>query len=416
MNISTDTQAALLLTAPLIVGGSAPGVQPLTGSEARRLVRMLRADGARLSSLLDEGSPAARRAAEAIGVDRLQALLQRGLLLAQALEAWQSRAIWVVGSTDKQYPARLVDRLGYDAPMVMYGCGELGLLGQGGLAVVGSRNVDDALITYTENLGALAAHARVNVVSGGARGIDQAAMRGALIKGGSVVGVLSDSLARAAIARGHRESIMDGRLTLVSPYDPGAGFNIGNAMQRNKLIYALADAALVVSCEVGAGGTWAGATEQLDKRRSVPVFVRPDRSSQGLIALKRKGALRWPEPDSPSGLVAALAAGARGYTDAPAADLALALVHEAAEPVYAADAARPVSGRADELLAKVREIVCSMDAPCTEAQIAAELGVLPGQARAWLSRLVQDGSLERLPRPVRYRRRVDAPSLFGAVV
>ena len=36
-------------------------------------------------------------------------------------------------------------------------------------------------------------------------------------------------------------------------------------MQRNKLIYALADAALVVNSDYEKGGTWAGAVEQLER-------------------------------------------------------------------------------------------------------------------------------------------------------
>ena len=55
---------------------------------------------------------------------------------------------------------------------------------------------------------------------------------------------------------------------------PRAGFNVGHAMQRNKLIYALADAALVVSADFNKGGTWAGAIEQLEQLNYVPVYVR----------------------------------------------------------------------------------------------------------------------------------------------
>lgn len=44
-------------------------------------------------------------------------------------------------------------------------------------------------------------------------------------------------------------------------------------MQRNKLIYALADASLVVSSDLNKGGTWAGAVEQLDKLKFVPVYA-----------------------------------------------------------------------------------------------------------------------------------------------
>ena len=91
---------------------------------------------------------------------------------------------------------------------------------------------------------------------------------------------------------------MDGRLVLVSPYDPAAGFNVGHAMGRNKLIYALADAALVVSADYKKGGTWAGAVEQLDRLKLVPVYVRSD-SDRGLQALIDKGAHSWPDPQTP---------------------------------------------------------------------------------------------------------------------
>jgi len=66
-----------------------------------------------------------------------------------------------------------------------------------------------------------------------------------------------------SLARHPKLLLLDERLVLISPYDPAAGFNIGNAMQRNKLVYALADAALVVGAEPRKGGTWAGAVEQL---------------------------------------------------------------------------------------------------------------------------------------------------------
>jgi predicted Rossmann fold nucleotide-binding protein DprA/Smf involved in DNA uptake len=90
--------------------------------------------------------------------------------------------------------------------------------------------------------------------------------------------------------REHRNLLLDGQLVLISPYDPSAGFNVGNAMQRNKLIYALADASLVVSSDLNKGGTWAGAIEQLDKLKFVPVYVRSTGGSPGLDALRSKGA------------------------------------------------------------------------------------------------------------------------------
>ena len=59
---------------------------------------------------------------------------------------------------------------------------------------------------------------------------------------------------------------------LATPYLPHASFNVGMAMARNKLIYALSDFGLVIASDAEKGGTWAGAEEGL-KAGWVPVFV-----------------------------------------------------------------------------------------------------------------------------------------------
>src|SRR3546814_17110841 len=83
-------------------------------------------------------------------------------------------------------------RLREDAPAVLYGCGDLALLDTGGLAVVGSRHVDDTLIDYTMTVGRPAARPGRTLLCGGAKGIDQAAMRASLAGSGKVCGVLAD--------------------------------------------------------------------------------------------------------------------------------------------------------------------------------------------------------------------------------
>ena len=50
---------------------------------------------------------------------------------------------------------------------------------------------------------------------------------------------------------------------MCTPYSPDAPFSAGNAMGRNKLVYALSLITLVVASEVGKGGTWSGAVEAL---------------------------------------------------------------------------------------------------------------------------------------------------------
>jgi hypothetical protein len=63
------------------------------------------------------------------------------------------------------------------------------------------------------------------------------------------------------------------RQKLLTPNLPTAGFSVGGAMGRNKIIYGLADFAVVVSSDFQTGGTWAGAVEAL-KGGWCPVFVR----------------------------------------------------------------------------------------------------------------------------------------------
>ena len=334
--LTPNTQAILLLTAPLIAGrGSEGASERLTLREYNRLARLLREKQRQPADLI---GPAAAETIELgagiFGRTRLERLLGRGFLLSQAVDRWNTRAIWVVSRADGAYPRRIKARLKEDAPPVLYGCGEAAPLETGGLAIVGSRHVDDELVSYTENVGRVAAEARRMVISGGARGIDQAAMHGALQAGGTVAGVMADSLERAALARDNREPLMDGRLAFISPYDPAAGFNVGHAMQRNKIIYALADAALVVTSDFEKGGTWAGAIEQLERLRFVPVFVRNGANGgKGNSALLLRGARPWPNPCDGAELHAALSAAAAAVAAEPKQEnLSLALHEEPPRP------------------------------------------------------------------------------------
>jgi len=379
------------------------------------------------------------------------------------VEHWRARAIWVVSRADVGYPKRLKKRLGEDAPPILYGGGDVGILDTGGLAVIGSRNVDDTLIEYTEEVGRLAALAQHTLVSGGARGVDQAAMRGALLTGGRVVGVLADSLEKAVMRREHRDALMEGHLALMSTFDPAARFHVGHAMQRNKLIYALSDAALVVNSDYGKGGTWAGATEQLDKLKFVPVYVRTGGGmSKGLEGLLRRGALPWPSPTTPKALEQSLVTPSVPAYGAHRSRILSLDVRDDSAPGEDEQELLPASSVPDsgpkmdsspagELFARVRELFERIDLHRAEAEVAEELEVSKKQINVWLSRfadekatelfmckrdvlteseiaeelripkrltrrclkrLVDAGTIEKLSRPVRYRSAASIGPLF----
>ncbi|MEO7454448.1 MAG: DNA-processing protein DprA, partial [Fimbriimonadales bacterium] len=131
------------------------------------------------------------------------------------------------------------------------------------------------------------------VVSGGARGVDKISMRAAYEIGAPSVGILADSLEKTAKAADTREALEGGRVCLMTPYSPTAGFSVGNAMGRNKLIHALADASVVVAATEGSGGTWAGAVEALEKNLCL-VIVRSE--ADGADKLIAKGAVALNDP------------------------------------------------------------------------------------------------------------------------
>jgi len=301
-SISSATQAALLLCSPLRAGKS-KGVAPLSIGEFNELEKQLQAAGAGQEQLLESGaSVLLKQLGLTVDAEKITALLGRGFMLSLAMETWQSAGVWVVSRHEPDYPERL-HRLKQNAPPLIYGCGEKKLLSRGGLAIVGSREVDAAGEEFTKRAAASAAREEMQVVSGGARGVDQLAMLGALEAGGTVVGVLADSLLRSATSGNARESIQDRRLTLVSAFDPEAGFNVGNAMQRNKQIYALADFGLVVSSGYNEGGTWSGAIEQLEKLHLTPIFVRAGEVvPEGNRQLLRRDALPFPPEPWPESL------------------------------------------------------------------------------------------------------------------
>ena len=417
--LSSNTEAILLLTAPLLVGRGKGSGRPLSALEYDRLARRLRERGRQPADLLSpEVGVALGECQPGFDDARIRQLLQRGFLLTQVLEHWQARSIRVISRADPAYPTRFKKRLRQSAPPVLYICGDATLLEKGGVAVVGSRKVSDDLKEYAKRIGRLAAAAQCTVISGGARGVDRSAMHGALTVGGTVVGVLADSLERAAMDRGNREALVGGRLVLISPYDPRAGFNVGNAMQRNKLIYGLADAGLIVESDYNRGGTWAGAVEQLDKLCLVPIYARIDGEiSKGISELQRKGARPWPDPKTADDFRAVLA-GEQVHSATESIQQSVLPLHcgEAAKahddigeqivpPVPAAEPeSMPGMTPADKLLVEVDRLLREIDKPIKPADVAGYFGVSSKQAGKWLKRLEQVGKYKRRNKQGPYER------------
>lgn len=300
----TDDDKAVLLLTTRLAGKEAPALSPGMWWEAARVVRDAgEAPRTLLTDSLDGSLPAEM-------AERLSALRRMGGGLDLALDSLASRGIVAVPVSHDSFPGRLRARLGNACPPVLFVAGNVGDLDAGGLGIVGSRDVSPAGAEVASVAARLAARRGVQVVSGAARGVDQVAMGAAADSGGAIIGFIADSLTGRVRDGSVRGLIGDGSLVLASVQLPDAGFSVGSAMGRNKLIYAAADATLVVASDLDSGGTWAGAVEAIKSGFGTVLVWVGDGSGPGNAALVERGATAvedleglfgaWPPTPAPS--------------------------------------------------------------------------------------------------------------------
>lgn len=451
--LTPDTQAILLLCGSL--GLSRAREAPLTQGEYNQVAQWLQREQLRPADLLQpKGVDRVRATGSALPLGgRVVDLVSRGAALALAVEAWTNKGLWVISRSDTDYPRLLRTRLGRQAPPILYGVGERSLLERGGLAIIGSRDADEAGLEFARSAALACSRQGVPVISGGARGVDSAAMEAAIEVEGLVVGVMADSLARAAVARKYRAAIREARLVFISPFDPDAGFNAGNAMNRNKAIYALSNLALVVSATLEKGGTWNGATENLH-REWVPLFVRAEEpqlpGNRRLIELggysvdrtvldRRVNVDDWLDGRALASAIAlplqpqtpareaedrSIQARQEAVTNAPPVEeqlptpdgLSVPLAEEVVSSIPTLDSEdttkpaeemdqKPIveNGSHHDLFGVVWPYLeQALVTPHTDRQVAELFQIELKQAQVWLRRATEQGRLNKLQRPVRY--------------
>jgi predicted Rossmann fold nucleotide-binding protein DprA/Smf involved in DNA uptake len=400
--LTEDAKAILLLCGRFGKREEKSDAQPLSNGAYNALARWLVEKKLRPAELISQVDLHNQKD---IPVDRkhLAALLTRGAALAFALEQWRGQGIWVICRSDPDYPTRLKSRLKDKAPPILFGVGDRSLLKGGGLDIVGSRDVTEEGEQFTVEVATKCGKEGVAVASGGARGVDETAMLTTLNAGGIVIGLLADGLAKAAVSSKYRRALSDDCALLLSPYHPDARFTVGTAMSRNKLIYAMADYTVVVSCDYNKGGTWAGATEELGRPASSPVFVRTTGNvSNGHAELLKLGARPFPETpwDRPfQNLLTAEGTRTRGSAQL---DLVEQIDSKDAPKVMESGASYEVSPASSIYDAVLPVILRNLAPPKTRDELVAELEVRKAQMDDWLKRAIKEDRILKKGRPVKY--------------
>jgi predicted Rossmann fold nucleotide-binding protein DprA/Smf involved in DNA uptake len=364
----------------------------------------------------------------------LEQLLDRGAALGILTERWASSGIWVIGRGDSAYPSRFKSYLQHGAPPLLFGVGLQENLQKSGVAIVGSRHASEADLEFARQLGKACAARGIPVISGAAKGIDIESMMAAVDSGGVSIGVLAEGLGRTSTASQFHDGITEGRLVLLSPFDPESRWFVHSAMGRNKLVYGLADAAVVVSSADGQGGTWAGATEAL-KRSKIPVYVKASGCvSLGNSHLLELGARPLPEDalnsvellsQNPPASVSLFDVRAPAQISSPNGSMDELQSHGVEDSILATTTtvredetegvplrdditptssaiSRDVRDACDAYLAVEPLLLDILKEPMEEKAIAEKLGLVPAQAKTWLKRAVKDGSVSKMSKPIRY--------------
>ena len=162
------------------------------------------------------------------------------------------------------------------------------------LAIVGTRGIHGDVAVRLEHIAAEAAHFGLGIVSGAARGVDQAAHRGALVGGGETWAFLGSALDEIDFAqRKITREILEGGGTVFSEFPPGFRANKNSFKLRNRLISGSSDAVLVFRAPIKSGALYTAAYAKEQQR---PVLVTPgdpwNESAQGSNHLLQTGQAR----------------------------------------------------------------------------------------------------------------------------
>lgn len=307
------------------------------------------------------------------------------------IERAREAGAWIVCPEDQDYPALL--RSIPDPPSVLYVKGTLEPRDLNALAIVGSRRCSFYGREQAERFGALLAGAGMAVTSGGARGIDSAAHRGAMSHPmGRTIAVLGCGVDQVYPPENKAlfEQIAE-RGAILSEYPIGTPPVSENFPRRNRIVSGMSRGVLVIEADERSGALITARQACDDHGR--PVFAVPgrvdNRMSAGPHKLIREGAV--------------LCAGLEDILDALGP-----LPHDVAEPMLfgekpsespAAEAAdlRAVSVPPDGLSDRQHAVLLGIDDEPTSVDTIVERTTIPaGEVLRELTFLSLKGAIRRV--------------------
>ena len=201
------------------------------------------------------------------------------------LDECSKNNIAVLSFLDDAYPARLRDIS--SPPIILFAKGNLGLLDKKGISVVGSRESSSDALEWAYDCAKELASRDYVIISGGARGIDASAHKGALCANGNTICVLGCGLNNiypkeniSLIAKMMESSLV------ISEYSPWSNVNKFSLLERNRITSGLGDLLLLVTAK-SSGGSLSQYKTAISQKKNV-ICPHPDLNltpNEGIIGL-----------------------------------------------------------------------------------------------------------------------------------
>lgn len=210
--------------------------------------------------------------------------------LGRSLDILQEKNIRLISFQDKDYPANLLQTI--DPPIALFVRGELKEPDKFSIAIVGSRKASIYGKGMAERIAKDLSNRSLSVISGGARGIDAAAHKGALSMGGRTIAVLGCGI-DICYPSEHKELFdrIAENGAVISEFSPGTPPEGWRFPARNRIISGLSMGVLVIQAPASSGAL---ITARYAQEQGRDIFVLPgnvdDIRNEGCHALIRDGA------------------------------------------------------------------------------------------------------------------------------
>lgn len=257
MQHNDDAFTAMLLTLPL-TADKEELVRPLASAEFIQLVKRVEAAGlGTIGSLIgmDISAVMAKLDMPEQEAYRICMLLSRTMPLSYAMERFYEQNIEILTGMDEEYPNRLTERLGTDAPTAMYVSGNIELLKQPMIAILGISGVKmtPAAEKGVRMLVRSLKDEGFGLITSSEPGACRVAEKEAFECGVNVISVLAGDLSRKKEEDMYIEAQMRGQALLVSLVHPDAPYTGVHAISRNRIVYSMALASFIATTDAKRG-------------------------------------------------------------------------------------------------------------------------------------------------------------------